>query len=63
MFEVLAIGTLMDAKLPPFSLEAEKYNMLARAALFQNAVFNEPTIGTVQALVRCLVDLPSVCSL
>ncbi|KAL0953455.1 hypothetical protein HGRIS_004688 [Hohenbuehelia grisea] len=51
LFIVLAIGTLMDtAQQPPYNLEAEKYHQLARAALFQNSLFDEPTINAVQSL-------------
>ncbi|KAI0305952.1 hypothetical protein B0F90DRAFT_1623878 [Multifurca ochricompacta] len=50
MFMVLAIGSLMDPRLPSYNIEAEKYHQLARAALFQNSVFDEPTLGGVQAL-------------
>jgi hypothetical protein len=50
MFMVLAIGSLMDTRLPSYSVEAEKYHQLARAALFQNSIFDEPTLGAVQAL-------------
>ncbi|THH15615.1 hypothetical protein EW146_g4890 [Bondarzewia mesenterica] len=50
MFMVLAIGSLMDDRLPSYSIEAEKYHQLARATLFQNSVFSEPTLGAVQAL-------------
>ncbi|KAI9511531.1 hypothetical protein F5148DRAFT_1274173 [Russula earlei] len=50
MFMVLAIGSLMDTRLPAYNIEAEKYHQLARAALFQNNVFDEPTLGAVQAL-------------
>lgn len=50
MFMVLAIGSLMDTRLPSYNIEAEKYHQLARAALFQNHVFDEPTLGAVQAL-------------
>jgi hypothetical protein len=50
MFMVLAIGSLMDTRLPSYNIEAEKYHQLARAALFQNNVFDEPTLGAVQAL-------------
>jgi len=50
MFMVLAIGSLMDTRLPSYNIEAEKYHQLARAALFQNSVFDEPTLGAVQAL-------------
>ena len=52
MFMVLAIGSLMDTRLPSYNVEAEKYHQLARAALFQNNIFDEPTFGAVQALVR-----------
>lgn len=50
MFMVLAIGSLMDTRLPSYNIEAEKYHQLARAALFQNNIFDEPTLGAVQAL-------------
>jgi hypothetical protein len=50
MFMDLAIGSLMDTRLPSYNIEAEKYHQLARAALFQNNVFDEPTLGAVQAL-------------
>lgn len=52
MFMVLAIGSLMNTTIPAYSLEAEKYHCLARAALFHNSIFDEPTINAVQALVR-----------
>ena len=51
MFMVLAIGSLMNISLPSYSLEAEKYHQLARAALFHYPIFDEPTITAVQALV------------
>lgn len=51
MFIVLAIGSLVDTKIPSYSIEAEKYHQLARAALFQNGLFDEPTVNAVQALV------------
>jgi hypothetical protein len=50
MFMVLAIGSLMDTRLPSYNIDAEKYHQLARAALFQNNIFDEPTLGAVQAL-------------
>lgn len=52
MFMVLAIGSLMDIKRPAYNIEAEKYHQLARAALFQSPIFEEPTLHAVQALVR-----------
>lgn len=51
MFMVLAIGSLMDTTLPAYNLDAERYHQLARAALFQDPLFDEPTITAVQALV------------
>ncbi|EKM81959.1 hypothetical protein AGABI1DRAFT_112143 [Agaricus bisporus var. burnettii JB137-S8] len=50
MFIVLAIGSLMNTSLPAYSLEAEKYHQLARAALFHTSIFDAPTIHAVQAL-------------
>ena len=57
MFMVLAIGSLMDTRLPSYNVEAEKYHQLARAALFQNNIFDEPTLGAVQALVSIAIPL------
>ncbi|PCH44398.1 hypothetical protein WOLCODRAFT_76356 [Wolfiporia cocos MD-104 SS10] len=50
MFMVLSIGSLMDLARPAYNIEAEKYHQLARAALFQSPVFEEPTLAAVQAL-------------
>lgn len=50
MFIVLAIGCLMDVTQEPFSLDAEKYYQLSRAALFQHVLMEEPTLHAVQAL-------------
>ncbi|TFK39369.1 fungal-specific transcription factor domain-containing protein [Crucibulum laeve] len=50
MFMVLAVGSLMNTSLPAYNLEAEKYHQLARAALFHNSLFDEPTVNAVQAL-------------
>ncbi|KAI0091791.1 fungal-specific transcription factor domain-containing protein [Irpex rosettiformis] len=50
MFMVLAIGSLMDIKRQAYNIEAEKYHMLSRAALFQSPIFEQPTISAVQAL-------------
>ncbi|KAJ7743140.1 fungal-specific transcription factor domain-containing protein [Mycena metata] len=50
MFIVLAIGSLMDTNEPAYNLEAEKYHQLARAALFLNSFFDQPTITAVQSL-------------
>lgn len=51
LFMVLAIGSLMDITRPAYNIDAERYHQLARAALFQSAIFEEPTISAVQALV------------
>jgi hypothetical protein len=52
MFMVFALGSLMDPHQAPFNVEAEKYHQLARAALFQSNIVDDPTISAVQALVR-----------
>ena len=57
MLMVLAIGSLMDPHLPAYGIEAEKYHRLARAALFQSALEDEPTLHAVQALVGCLARI------
>ena len=56
MFIVLAIGSLMDTKRAAYNIEAEKYHQLARAALFQSPIFEEPTINAVQVLVRAVAS-------
>jgi len=53
---VLAIGNLMDVHQPAYNIEAEKCHQLARAALFQSSLFDEPTISAVQALVSIQGD-------
>lgn len=58
MFMILAIGTLMDIHQPAYSIEAEKYHQLARAALFQSSLFDDPTINAVQALVSIPQAVP-----
>lgn len=50
MFMVLAIGSLMNTSIPAYNRDAEKYHQLARAALFNTTIFDEPTINAVQAL-------------
>jgi len=50
MFMVLAIGSLMDTRLPSYNVDAEKYHQLARATLFQSNVYDAPNVGVVQAL-------------
>ncbi|KAI0629186.1 fungal-specific transcription factor domain-containing protein [Trametes polyzona] len=50
LYMVLAIGSLMDTSRPAYNVEAEKYHQLARAALFQSPIFEEPTLLAVQSL-------------
>ncbi|GLB43439.1 putative fungal specific transcription factor [Lyophyllum shimeji] len=50
MYMVLAIGSLMNTSLPAYNLDAEKYHQLARAALFTNSIFDDPTLYAIQAL-------------
>ncbi|KNZ80133.1 hypothetical protein J132_07123 [Termitomyces sp. J132] len=50
LFMVLAIGCLVDTGLPAYNIEAERFHQLARAALFTDSIFDEPTIHAVQAL-------------
>ncbi|KAI6001034.1 fungal-specific transcription factor domain-containing protein [Pisolithus orientalis] len=50
MFIVLAIGTFMNTQIPAYSIDAEKYYHLARAALFQRSLLDNPTVSAVQAL-------------
>lgn len=52
---VLAIGSLVDIKHPAYNVEAEKYHQLARAALFQSSLFEDPTISAVQTLACTIV--------
>lgn len=54
---VLAIGSLVDIKHGAYNIEAEKYHQLARAALFQSSLFEDPTITAVQTLARTLITL------
>lgn len=48
---VFAIGSLMDPDLPAYNVEAEHYFHLARAALFQHSLVDDPSTNAVQALV------------
>ncbi|KAG6330355.1 hypothetical protein ID866_8734, partial [Astraeus odoratus] len=50
MFMILAIGSLMDTQIAAYNIDATKYYHLARAALFQSSLFENPTISAVQAL-------------
>jgi hypothetical protein len=57
LFIVFAIGSLVDTRIPAYNLEAEKYHQLARAALFRNGLFDEPSNHVVQALYLMSVYL------
>ncbi|GLB35003.1 putative fungal specific transcription factor [Lyophyllum shimeji] len=50
MLIVLGIGTLVDLKLPPYSLEAQHYYRLARAALALQPVLGEQSVVTIKVL-------------
>ncbi|KAJ3992327.1 fungal-specific transcription factor domain-containing protein [Lentinula boryana] len=50
LFMILAIGCLIDLKRPAESPDAEKYHMLARAALCEIPVLEDTTVETVTAL-------------
>jgi hypothetical protein len=52
LFMVMAIGSLMDTSKPAYNFDAEKYHVLAKAALFRYSLFDTPTINGIQALVR-----------
>lgn len=56
LYMILAIGSLMDTTRPAYNVEAEKYHQLARAALFQSPIFEEPTLTAVQSLVSIIPD-------
>jgi hypothetical protein len=60
LFMVLAIGSLVDTRIPAYNLEAEKYHQLARAALFRNGLFDEPSNHVVQALVSISINPESM---
>ncbi|KAK2467174.1 hypothetical protein APHAL10511_000723 [Amanita phalloides] len=49
-FFVFALGSLFDVNLPPYNAEAEKYYDLGRAALSAKAVYDSPSIETVQSI-------------
>jgi len=50
----------MNPSMPAYNLEAEKYHQLARAALFHQSIFDEPTIEAVQALVSVALQIVTV---
>jgi hypothetical protein len=50
LFFIFALGALLDLNLPPYNPEAEHYYDLGRAALSLQAVYEPPSISTVQAM-------------
>ena len=49
-FFIFALGALFDVNLPPYNGEAERYYDLGRAALSAKAVYDSPSIETVQSI-------------
>lgn len=49
-FFIFAIGALFDVNLTPYNAEAERYYDLGRAALSAKAVYDSPSIETVQSI-------------
>jgi hypothetical protein len=47
---MFALGALFDVNLPPYNAEAERYYDLGRAALSAKAVYDSPSIETVQSI-------------
>lgn len=45
---VLAVGSLVDLKLPPYNLEAQHYHRLARATLALQPVLAEQSVVTIK---------------
>lgn len=50
LFFIFALGALLDLNLPPYNPEAEHYYDLGRAALSLQAVYESPSVDTVQAM-------------
>ncbi|KAJ6538854.1 hypothetical protein DFH09DRAFT_1368755 [Mycena vulgaris] len=50
LYFILALGSLVDLELPPYSLEADHYFDLGCAAMSVRSLFEGPTLVTVQAL-------------
>ncbi|KAJ7750922.1 fungal-specific transcription factor domain-containing protein [Mycena maculata] len=49
-FFVLALGALLDLRLPPYNDEAERFYGAGRAALGLRAVYDSPLVDTVRAI-------------
>ncbi|KZT69218.1 hypothetical protein DAEQUDRAFT_669927 [Daedalea quercina L-15889] len=62
LFQVFAVGALVDLTLTPCSAEAEKYYRLGRIALSMRSILDSPEIETVQA-VTLMAAYHSLCTL
>ncbi|THH27408.1 hypothetical protein EUX98_g6784 [Antrodiella citrinella] len=61
LFNILALGALVDLTLQPCSAEAEKYYRLGRASLSLRSILDSPEFETVQA-VSLMAAYHSLCS-
>ncbi|KAJ6594808.1 fungal-specific transcription factor domain-containing protein [Mycena capillaripes] len=50
LFFILALGALLDLRLPPYNAEAERFYSAGRAAMGLRAVYDSPLIDTVRAV-------------
>jgi hypothetical protein len=50
LFFVLALGALLDLRLPPYNAEAERFYGAGRAALGLRSVYDSPLVDTVRAV-------------
>ncbi|KAJ7689582.1 fungal-specific transcription factor domain-containing protein [Mycena rosella] len=50
LFFVLALGALLDLRLPPYNTEAERFYGAGRAALGLRAAYDSPLVDTVRAI-------------
>jgi len=55
-FCILALGALMDLSIEPFNSEADSYYNISRVLMTTENVLTEPTICSIQTLVRQLSD-------
>ncbi|KAJ6520347.1 fungal-specific transcription factor domain-containing protein [Mycena sanguinolenta] len=50
LFFILALGALLDLRLPPYNAEAERFYGAGRSALGLHAVYDSPLVDTVRAI-------------
>ncbi|KAJ7657379.1 fungal-specific transcription factor domain-containing protein [Mycena polygramma] len=50
LFFILALGALLDLRLPPYNAEAERFYCAGRAAIGLRAVYDSPLVDTVRAV-------------